>query len=83
MDTHRCKVKLVGRDCEHPLCVQISRGVPKELRCPPGEPAGSGPGGGASCGCSTPSDLEDQIVRELRDHLEESRRAGYVLIRAA
>ena len=65
---------LIGRD---------SRGVPKELRCPPGEPAGYGPGGGASCVCSTPSDLEDQIVRELRDHLEESRRAGYVLIRAA
>lgn len=82
-DTHRCKVKLVGRSCDHDLCVTLTRAVPPELRCPASQPAGYGGGGGAICGCRTPEHLPDVVERELRDNLQEARRRGFVLIPAA
>lgn len=82
-ESHRCRVKLVGRDCEHELCYPITRGVPPELRCSAGQPAGYSSGGfGASC-CSVPPDVVAQVERALRDNLQECRRAGYVMVRAA
>lgn len=79
MSPHRCRVKLVSRRCAgHDLCVPLPREVPPELRCVPGP----GGGGVAPCGCQPPKDLSDQVLRELRDHLQECRRRGYVLIEA-
>jgi hypothetical protein len=78
---HRCKVKLVGPNCDHDMCYTIRRGVPPELRCVPDQPAGYSRGGGGCC--IVPPDLEDRVDRELRDNLQECRRLGYVLIRAA
>lgn len=83
MSPHRCHVKLVGRACEHDLCVRLTRGVPQDLRCEESAPDGYGRGGGSSCGCQVPAGLEDLVARELRDNLQESRRRGFVLIRAA
>jgi hypothetical protein len=83
MSPHRCRVKLVGRACEHDLCVTLQRGVPPDLRCEDSAPRGYGPGGGSSCGCRTPEGFDELIARELRDNLQESRRRGFVLIRAA
>lgn len=82
-NTHRCKVKLVGRACNHDLCVSISRGVPPELRCSDGQPSGYGGGGGATCGCQVPEHFKDLVERELRYSLQESRRRGFVIIPAA
>lgn len=78
---HRCHVLLVGSSCEHPLCYPVSRGLPPELRCGPSESDGFGRGGGGCC--RVPADLDALIARELRDHLEESRRRGFVLVRSA
>jgi hypothetical protein len=75
---HRCNVRLVGRGCEHELCYPVRRGVPPELRCGPGAPAGYG--GGPGC-CEIPPDLEARVDRELRSNLEEWKRRGHVLIR--
>lgn len=87
MSPHRCRVKLVGRvggaACEHDLCVEIRRGVPPDLRCGDAEPRGYGTGGGPPCGCTVPAGIADLVMRELRDDLQESRRRGYVMIRAA
>jgi len=80
---HRCTVKLVGRHCEHDLCVPINRGVPPELRCPDTEPPGYGQGGGAPCGCKVPPNLAEEVERALRDSFQESKRLGYVLVKAA
>ncbi len=83
MSPHRCRVKLVGRSCDgHDLCVPLTRGVPPELRCEDSAPVGYGRGGGSVCGCQTPADLSGIVERELRDNLLESRRRGYVLVRA-
>lgn len=81
-NSHRCKVKLIGRSCDHDLCVQLMRAVPPELRCGDSQPAGYG-GGGATCGCRTPEHLVDIVERELRGNLQESRRRGFVIILAA
>lgn len=62
---------------EHRLCVPVTRGVPPELRCEPGQPAGYGPGGG---GCAIPADIAEQVERALRDNFQESKRRGFVLI---
>lgn len=83
MNPHRCKVKLVGRSCDHDLCVTLDRAVPPELRCDDAQPTGYGAGGGASCGCRTPENLEHIVERQLRDNLQESRRRGYVFVTAA
>ena len=83
MSPHRCRVKLVSRSCDHDLCVTLTRGVPPELRCEDSAPAGYGPGGGSACGCHVPEGLSTLAERELRDNLQESRRRGYVLVRAA
>lgn len=84
MSPHRCRVKLVGRRCSgHHLCVSLPREVPPELRCAPEQPQGYGAGGGVPCGCQTPTDITERVLRELRDHLQECRRRGYVLIEAA
>lgn len=82
VENHRCAVKLVGRACEHDLCVQLRRAVPPDLRCADGRPAGYGVGGGAVC-CRVPEHLPELVERELRDNLVESRRRGFVLIDAA
>jgi len=37
---------MVGRACEHALCVTLTRGVPPELRCEEAAPDGYGRGGG-------------------------------------
>lgn len=83
MSPHRCRVKLIGRACEHDLCVEIRRGLPPELRCDHAEPRGYGTGGGPPCGCTAPAGIAEFVMRELRDDLQESRRRGYVMIRAA
>jgi hypothetical protein len=83
VETHRCKVKLVGRACEHDLCVTLARGVPRELRCESDEPRGYGAAQAPPCGCVVPSELASKIERVLRFQLEESRRAGFVLLMAA
>ncbi len=63
---------------EHELCVNVQRGVPPELRCRPSQPQGYGSGNGS--GCKVPTDLQEQVQRELRYSLQESKRQGYVLI---
>lgn len=84
MSPHRCRVKLIGRRCSgHDLCVSLPREVPPELRCEPDQPQGYGAGGGVSCGCQTPKDLDELVLRELREDLQECRRRGYVVIEAA
>lgn len=80
-ENHRCHVLLVGPSCEHPLCYPVGRGLPPELRCVPSDPAGYSTGGGGCC--HVPPDMDALVARELRDHFEESRRRGYVLVRAA
>lgn len=80
---HRCKVKLIGRSCDHDLCVPLTRAVPPELRCVDSQPSGYGGGGGATCGCRVPDHLSDVVERELRDNLQESRRRGFVIVPAA
>lgn len=82
-ESHRCKVKLVGRSCQHDLCVPLKRAVPPTLRCDDSEPAGYGGGGGATCGCRLPQHLPEAVDHELRGNLQESVRRGYVLIQAA
>ncbi|HOA03889.1 MAG TPA: hypothetical protein PKI27_16390 [Dermatophilaceae bacterium] len=77
-------MKLIGRRCSgHDLCVPLPREVPPELRCQPEQPQGYGAGGGVSCGCQMPKDLDERVLRELREDLQECRRRGYVLIEAA
>lgn len=81
---HRISVRLVGPRCEHDLCVPINRGVPPELRCADTRPQGyGGYGAGVPCRCKVPPDLSDQVERALRDSFQESKRRGYVLVRAA
>ena len=80
MDTHRARTKIeCGQGHLHDLCVQVSRGVPPELRCPEDQPAGWSFGGG---GCTLPGDLSSLVERELRDNLQECKRRGYVLLAA-
>lgn len=64
----------------HELCVNVSRGVPPELRCSDEAPPGFGPSSGG--GCTVPPDLRERVERVLRDDLLESRRRGYVLVSA-
>lgn len=80
---HRCKVKLVGRSCDHDLCVQLTRAVSPDLRCGDSQPAGYGGSGGVTCACRTPEQLVHLVERELRDNLQECRRRGFVIIPAA
>lgn len=80
-DPHHVSVRLIGRGCEHELCVPIRRGVPPELRCE--TKSGYGSGSGAPCGCRTPEDLVEQVTRKLRDDLQEMVRLGFVPIHAA
>jgi hypothetical protein len=67
----------------HPICVEISRQVPDELRCQPSAPAGYGRGNGGGCQIPSPAQLVEITERELRDNFQESKRRGYVLLRAA
>lgn len=80
---HRCKVKLIGRSCDHDLCVSIRRAVPPELRCIDDAPAGYGQGGSAPCSCRVPESVGDLVERELRDNFQEAKRRGYVIVHAA
>ncbi len=67
----------------HELCVELNRGVPRELRCAdkqgPGYSTGGGSGGG---GCTLPKNLADQVEYSLRQDLERWKRLGYVEISA-
>jgi hypothetical protein len=85
MALHRCRVKLVSDHCDgHMLCVEIQRGLPPELRCPDGQEAGyGGTGPVPQCGCRVPEHLVALVDREVRENLEESRRMGFVRIKAA
>jgi hypothetical protein len=65
---------------EHELCIDVQRGVPQELRCPPSQPQGYGAGNGT--GCPVPTDFIKRVQRELRYAFQESKRRGYVLIQA-
>ncbi len=82
MHTHRCRVQLRGaRGCQHQMCYPIPRAVPSEWRCDTQEPSGYGDSGGApACGCAVPTDVEAQILRQLRDDLLECRRRGFVMV---
>lgn len=78
--THRVRTKIrCRRGHDHELCVQVTRGVPPELRCPDEQPTGWSFGGG---GCVLPDGLPELVERELRDDLQECKRRGYVLIAA-
>lgn len=61
----------------HPLCVQVDRGVPPELRCVPGQPSRISWGRG---GCPIPADLPHRVAKELQDNFQECKRRGFVLI---
>lgn len=63
----------------HEICVEVSRGVPPELRCKPEQPSGISGGGG---GCALPPDYRDRVERELRDNFQDAKRRGYVLLTA-
>ncbi len=77
-DNHRVRVVYAcAGGHKHELCMHIQREVPKELRCEVGQAAGYGPGGG---GCTIPLNLDDRVMRSLRDDLQEARRRGHVLI---
>lgn len=78
-DPHRVRVRFqcgAGHP-PHPICLQVNRGVPPELRCDAGEGSGIGGGGG---GCPLPPDLQERVERQLRDNLQEAKRQGYVLV---
>ncbi|MCA1834731.1 MAG: hypothetical protein LC750_18720 [Actinobacteria bacterium] len=77
---HRVRTMVrCGSGHDHELCVQVRRGVPPELRCSEEQPTGWSFGGG---GCPLPKDLVGLVERELRDHFQECRRRGYVLVAA-
>lgn len=63
----------------HPLCINIGRGVPPELRCATDASPGFSRAGG---GCPIPNDIADRARREFRDSVEESKRRGFILVRA-
>lgn len=78
-NTHRVSVIFRCRlGHEHDLCVAVSRGVPRELRCDPHQSPGYGGSGGA--GCRVPEDLTIRVERQLDRDLLEAKRLGYVLI---
>lgn len=63
---------------EHPMCVNIRRQVPPELRCPLGQEKGYGPASGG--GCTVPPNFEHLVERTLSDDFQESKRRGFVLV---
>jgi hypothetical protein len=76
-DPHRVRAKVrCGSGHDHEPCVQVTRGVPPELRCSDEQPTGWSLGGGE---CSLPDDLVALVERALRDDFQECRRRGYVL----
>jgi len=79
-ERHRVRVKVQCNDSHspHELCVRVPREVHPDLRCPPDQGAGYSYGGGG--GCTLPADLQARVERELRDHSQESRRRGWVLV---
>lgn len=68
---------ICDRGHHHPLCVPIQRGVHPSLRCDGSQPTGYGRGGS---GCRLPDDLEAQVMRELRENMQECVRQGFVLV---
>lgn len=74
----RVKVQCSGAHDPHELCVRVPREVHPDLRCLPQQAAGYSHGGGG--GCTLPVDLQARVERELRDHYQESRRRGWVLV---
>jgi hypothetical protein len=77
-ETHRVRVVFRCRSGhEHQLCIDIRRGVPPELRCPPAQEPGFG---GGDAGCQLPEDFSHRVERELRDSFQESKRRGHVLV---
>jgi hypothetical protein len=75
---HRVRAKVVCRSGhEHDVCISVPRDVHPDLRCPPDASQGFGPGGG---GCVLPDNLLELAEREIRDHYQESRRRGWLLI---
>ncbi len=66
----------------HDICIEIPRQVPPDLRCAEEEPRGFGQGPGGGCSIPSQDQLKVRAAQELQDGLEESRRRGYVLIRA-
>lgn len=77
---HRVRAKVMCRNGhEHEVCITLYREVHPDLRCPEDAGQGFGPGGG---GCVLPNNLLELAERELRDHYQESRRRGWLLIAA-
>ena len=79
---HRVRVRFMCRGGhDHELCVQIRREVHPDLRCEAQQSDGYGYSSGGT-GCTLPAELPELVERELRDHFQESRRRGWVLIAA-
>jgi hypothetical protein len=77
---HRVRVKVQcnrSSHTPHEVCVRVPREVHPDLRCAPEQGDGYSYGGG---GCILPADLQARVERELRDHYQESRRRGWVLV---
>lgn len=72
---------ICSRGHRHDVCVAVTRGLPPGLRCGDQEPDGYtyGTGGG---GCTLPTNLEERVMRELRENLQECIRRGRVVIKA-
>jgi hypothetical protein len=68
-----------------PICVQVDRGVPDELRCSPGGGSVGGGGGASSLDCPCggrfdTSDLSQRVADAMRRRLNEWKSRGAVVI---
>lgn len=79
---HRVRVKVRCRSGhDHDLCFRIHRAVHPDMRCESQEDSGYSVGGGGG-GCILPRDLDERVDYELSNNFQQSRRQGYVLIKA-
>lgn len=72
---YRCR----GSHEPHEVCIELTRGVPPELRCADEQGPGFSTGGGGG-GCILPKDLPERVNHTLRQDVEKWKRLGYVEI---